>query len=89
MKLERPISPIRRDLELVAEVRRRPIVASARAMITRVCGDGAPVDLPPERQPALLEIREIHRVVHVPHRVAVAKAHAEPVTEREIDRHAR
>ena len=48
-------------------------------MITRVCGDGEPVMLAPERQAALLEVREVHRVVDVAHRVAVAEAHGEPM----------
>ena len=33
--------------------------------------------LPPEREPALLEVGEVHRVVDVAHRVAVAETHVE------------
>ena len=75
------------DLELVAEMGRRSIVAlGARddhaGMRRRRAGH-----LAPERQPPLLEIGEVDGVIDVAHRVAVAEAHAQPMTVRDLAGH--
>src|SRR6185295_13471014 len=77
------------DFQLVAEMRRRAVVAfRARdddsRMRCRAAGQ-----LAPERQAALLEIGEIDGVIDVPHRVAVAEAHREAMTIGNMIRHAR
>src|SRR5262249_46495673 len=64
-------------LEIVAEMRRRAVVAfRARDDHARVRRRTAG-HLAPERQAALLEVREVHRVVDVAHRVAVAETDRE------------
>src|SRR6185369_9519644 len=77
-------SPDRRnrqpDLELVAEMRRRAVIALGPRDDDARVRRGRPGLLAPERQPALLEIREVDRMIHVTHRVTVAEPHAQPVT---------
>src|SRR4029079_14350318 len=68
------------DLELVAEMRRRAVIALGPRDDDARVRRRRPGLLAPERQPALLEIREVDRVIHVTHRGAVAEPYAQPVT---------
>src|SRR5262249_13229563 len=47
-------------------------------------------EVTPEREAALLHVGEVHRVVHVAHRVAVSKSHGQSMAEgRHIDHNSR
>jgi len=84
VKLDADVGDVHAHLELLAEEGRRTIIAF------RACQDDARTrartpagDLPPEREAALLQIREVDGVVDVAHRIAVAKADFDAMAERE------
>ena len=91
VKLDRPIVADRQThLELVAEVRRRPVVAlGARDDRRAACGDGVPVSSRQHVRRHCSKYVKYTAWLTWPIAIAVAEPHAEPVTVSEIGRHGR